>query len=116
MSDLISRDELLRYVNERIDKIKEIRDSAKRNGEEDVFSHCNGEITEARGMKLHLNMFAPPVDAVPVVHARWDEPQGFQDGFWVCSACNFCTEAIAAPQLYNYCPNCGSQMDSEGDD
>jgi rubrerythrin len=59
---------------------------------------------------------APSVDAVPVVHARWDEPQGFQDGFWVCSACNFCTEAIAAPQLYNYCPNCGSQMDSEGDD
>ena len=56
---------------------------------------------------------APTIDAVPEFHARWDETMGFQDGFWVCSACNFCTEATAAPRLYKYCPNCGSMMDAE---
>lgn len=53
------------------------------------------------------------VDAVPVVHGRWDEPTGFEDGFWVCSACNYCTEETAAPTLYKYCPNCGTKMDEE---
>ena len=70
MSDLISRDELLRYVNDRIGRIKEIRDRAKENGEEDVFAHCNGEITEARRTKRYLYMFAPDVDAIPVVRCK----------------------------------------------
>jgi rubrerythrin len=62
----------------------------------------------------YLKARAKIIDAVPVVHGRWSEPIGrFQDGFWVCSCCNFCTEASAAPWLYKYCPNCGSKMDSE---
>ena len=57
---------------------------------------------------------APTIEAEPVRHARWNEPTGrFQDGFWICSVCDFCTEASAAPLLYKYCPNCGSMMDSE---
>lgn len=56
----------------------------------------------------------PTIEAEPVRHARWNEPTGrFQDGFWICSVCDFCTEASAAPLLYKYCPNCGSMMDSE---
>lgn len=70
MADLISRGELLRYVNERIGKIKEIRDSAKANGEEAVFAHCNGEITEARRTKRYLHMFVPLVDDVLVVRCK----------------------------------------------
>lgn len=50
----------------------------------------------------------------PVRHGRWNEPTGrFQDGFWVCSSCNFCSEATAAPILYKFCPNCGAKMDAE---
>lgn len=52
--------------------------------------------------------------AEPVRHGRWNEPTGrFQDGFWVCSSCNFCSEATAAPILYKFCPNCGAKMDAE---
>lgn len=116
MSDLVSRDDLLRYVSERIGKIKEIRDSAKLNGEADVFAHCNGEITEARRMKYHLSMFAPTIDAVPVVHARWVDNH--------CTACGMqpmgdeLWEHLdgAPPRMeffMSYCPCCGAKMDVE---
>lgn len=45
----------------------------------------------------------------PVAH--WEESVCFDDAFWVCSNCKFPSEAIAAPRLYHYCPNCGAKME-----
>lgn len=56
---------------------------------------------------------APTVDAVEVVHAEWKESISLDEGFWICSNCNFVSEATAAPILYKYCPNCGAKMDGE---
>lgn len=103
MSDvrLIDANALEKFLNE---KVKTLADE---NGWYDHFvSGFDDAITYVEN--------APTIDAVPVVHGRWNEPTWrFQDGFWVCSCCNFCTEASAAPRLYKYCPNCGSKMDSE---
>lgn len=44
-------------------------------------------------------------------HGRWEESAWLDECFWVCSNCKFPSEAIAAPKLYNYCPNCGARMD-----
>lgn len=55
----------------------------------------------------------PGADVAPVVHGWWIESNNFDIGFWVCSNCNFVSEAIAAPKLYTYCPNCGAKMDLE---
>lgn len=47
----------------------------------------------------------PTVDAVPVVHGRW-EKRGKHD--WYCTACK-----IGVPYSYTghkYCPNCGADM------
>lgn len=64
---------------------------------------------------LYDEMQALPVeDVAPVVHAKWIESEIFDIGFWICSNCSFVSEAIAAPKLYNYCPNCGAKMDLEG--
>ena len=64
---------------------------------------------------LHSEIQALPAeDVVPVVHGRWLESVSFESGFWVCSNCGFVSEAIAAPKLYNYCPNCGAKCDLEG--
>jgi rubrerythrin len=41
---------------------------------------------------------------------NWIESKCLDECFWVCSECNFPSEAIAAPQLYKYCPNCGTKM------
>ena len=51
----------------------------------------------------------PTID--PVKHGRWEESKCLDDCFWVCSCCKFPSQAIAAPKLYKYCPNCGARMD-----
>lgn len=53
-----------------------------------------------------------PVDAVPVRHGRWKEDKGGY-GFWICSYCNFVSEASGANILYKFCPNCGAKMDGK---
>ena len=53
----------------------------------------------------------PTVDAVPVVHGRWEEDVYNEDSFWRCTACGFASEAHAANLLYKFCPNCGAKMD-----
>lgn len=57
----------------------------------------------------------PAADVAPVEHGKWIESANFDTGFWVCSKCGFVSEAIAAPKLYNYCPNCGKKMDGGAD-
>lgn len=57
---------------------------------------------------------APTVDAVEVVHGRWEmrlvdaEMQYYKNE---CSICGFVGE-----QWYNYCPHCGAKMDGGNED
>ena len=44
-------------------------------------------------------------------NGHWEESKCLDDCFWVCSCCKFPSQAIAAPKLYKYCPNCGAKMD-----
>ena len=46
-----------------------------------------------------------------VKHGHWEESKCLDDCFWVCSCCKFPSQAVAAPKLYKYCPNCGARMD-----
>ena len=46
-----------------------------------------------------------------IKHGHWQESKCLDDCFWVCSCCKFPSQAIAAPKLYKYCPNCGAKMD-----
>ena len=48
-----------------------------------------------------------------VKHGHWEESKCLDDCFWVCSCCKFPSQAIAAPKLYKYCPNCGARMDAQ---
>lgn len=56
----------------------------------------------------------PTVDAVEVVHGRW-EPRKDVLGFVRCSACHNCNIYDDWPdgKKWNYCPNCGAKMDGE---
>ena len=57
---------------------------------------------------------APTVDAVPVVHGRW-EPHPRHPGFDRCSECRDCIigNDWAGGEKWNYCPHCGAKMDGE---
>lgn len=54
----------------------------------------------------------PTVDAVEVVHGRW-EPREDVKGFVCCSVCHDCNIYDEWPdgKKWNYCPNCGAKMD-----
>ena len=47
----------------------------------------------------------PTVDAVPVVHGRWEDA-----GFGLVYKCSECGHSEDV-RLSNYCPNCGAKMD-----
>ena len=51
---------------------------------------------------------APTVDAVEVVHGRWEE---YQVPHIMC--CSECDWATGVQDDFNYCPNCGAKMDLE---
>lgn len=59
--------------------------------------------------------FAPAADVAPVKRGHWKESANLDECFWICSECRFCSVALAAPNLYQYCPNCGARMDGDAD-
>ena len=54
----------------------------------------------------------PTVDAVPVVHGRWEHLGGDE---WCCSACGFVitTEGGWDKPTKKYCEDCGARMDGD---
>ena len=52
----------------------------------------------------------PVVDAVQVVHARWERVRSN----WYCTGCNKgyrITKGAPMASGFSYCPNCGAKMD-----
>ena len=63
-------------------------------------------------VKIHRENIeqAPTIDAVPVVHGRWEKSQ--YSGYLVCSACRdvYVDDRWLNNKKWNYCPNCGADM------
>ena len=53
---------------------------------------------------------APTVDAVEVMHGRWEQARYTEAPLYICSKCG-------KPEYkqHNYCPNCGAKMDGTTD-
>ncbi len=59
---------------------------------------------------------APTVDAVLVVHGRWEvsTDEWFETDVYTCSKCResyVLVEGTPKENLWHYCPNCGAKMD-----
>ena len=59
----------------------------------------------------HFLAKLPKVDAVEVVHGRWETIEGREYLGCLCSNCQKWSDAKT-----NYCPNCGAKMDGERKD
>ena len=101
---LIDADALVEDIDKKIDE--EIRAPL---GDNHKFFFCAGMRYVVRLVKR-----LPTVD--PVKHGHWEESKCLDDCFWVCSGCKFPSQAVAAPKLYKYCPNCGAIMDGDAND
>jgi len=61
-------------------------------------------------------MNAPTVDAVPVVHGRWNcSDDAYENA--VCSVCGWDTVEpwVHIKEWFEFCPHCGAKMDGNGD-
>lgn len=58
--------------------------------------------------------YLPTIDAVPVVHGKWEESDEHK-GYCTCSVCFGCyiESEWANEQKWMYCPNCGARMDGD---
>ena len=72
------------------------------------FDNADRELSEDLILDAHT------IDAVPVVHAYWEDKGTHPNGVvckWVCSACGKSSLKDSA-----YCPHCGAKMDGGKDD
>lgn len=60
---------------------------------------------------------APTIEAEPVRHGRWIEPEEYTGHTeWHCSYCGDVVCTICGYPSANYCPNCGAKMRGEADE
>lgn len=88
MSDLIDRANLLAEIQ------LAIEDSGCVNREREI---------------IDCVRYAPTIDAVPVVHARWMQDDTLKD-LYFCSKC--LTRDHRKPK-HKFCPDCGAKMDAD---
>ena len=98
---LIDANELLRFLENEIDKLE----SSLNKWERDY-------VKAVRVAAKILRCF-PTVDAVEVVHGRWMIYKGHFHDFAECSICGEAYGKDTAMAM-NYCPNCGAKMDGDG--
>ena len=57
---------------------------------------------------------APNLDAVEVVHGRWEKAE--YNGFLRCDQCKdvYINEEWLEDGKWNYCPSCGAKVDGDG--
>ena len=101
MSDLVEREKVIRYLRDRVSLDKFMKRTVSK-ADESCLLICDGIIENV-----------PTVDAEPVRHGCWKPARVVDDCFWVCSSCEFPSEASGANILYKYCPVCGAKMDAQ---
>ena len=80
---------------------------------------CVGQISTFAEVILRVKD-AATIDAVPVVHGRWEDVQTIEHFGVQCTACGVVAIKVrrdlfgSFPKItWDYCPNCGARMDGE---
>ena len=117
MSDYISREAAIAYIREQSEEMQKAFEEL--GGESGIYADAYNDLAE----EFHR---IPAADVEPVRHGRWecvyDDNTGETD--ITCSHCkntrtvNGCFVSTDGKSCYfedDYCPNCGSKMDLEGE-
>ena len=98
-----------------VDELEELADSYVDNNCSD-FTRGTYNACRQQGVDAAIEVVKEQTRIDTVKHGHWEESKCLDDCFWVCSCCKFPSQAIAAPKLYKYCPNCGARMDGNTND
>ena len=101
-------DKILRWRENKVN-IKDVTIRADEVYKLDNWLGCYAE-------SLEIIQNAPTVDAVEVVHGRWEynAPTITLNAHWECSACKkVFWQHLLETYKFNYCPNCGAKMDGD---
>ena len=119
MSDLISRDALIRDISEKIDISKAERAAAIKRGRYDDAYFYSGEVCIARRIRRYVSMFAPTVDAEPVVRCRdckyWSGRNDKPGEVTAIGYCDHPNHHIMPLRAGWHCAD-GTKMDAKEDD
>lgn len=101
MSDLIHKDDLVRDLQELLDRETAAFNTSALLAEEKrlTIEECI-VVTEAQ----------PVVSDSETLTASWKPVKDGSGGYWECSHCKTPTEAHGANIIYAYCPFCGARM------
>ena len=100
-------------ANALIEKFRQHRDLlvSAWNGTKEMPPKDKARVDEL-GMCIAETLNAPTVDAVEVVHGRWEWITEDIYGCNNCGATNHVKEVMGQPD-FNFCPNCGAKMDGK---
>ena len=82
--------------------------------EEFIRKNCSDSLVD---LWCELVRRQPTIDALPVVHGKWERTDITTEDGWAlyrCTSCNWHTTyyySFSASPTYNFCPNCGAKMD-----
>ena len=119
---LIDADALCEFFQERYEYLRNASETPLPNGNVLVDTEIQVGAIIAKEF-LDKAKDAPTVDAVEVVHAKWNDYHFIKadcprNGFpsVKCSHCDivFCDIINVHSFMYHYCPNCGAKMDGDG--
>ena len=74
---------------------------------QDAVNMCGGY-----GDLAYMMSAIKPADVFPVVHGRWE----YKCGEIRCPECGNRIHRIDLSGYLNFCPNCGSKMDAQGEE
>ena len=122
---LIEANALCEFFQERFEYLRNASETPVPGGFVRVDAELQGGAIIAKEF-LDKAKQAPTVDAVEVVHGRWEDNYGgkYANPRYRCSACKenslykFTLDELGnwrdKQALTNYCPNCGAKMDGDG--
>lgn len=109
---LIDANALLDFISDERKEAADNKNHEKMRGNDYEMHFWSGALAQARWIRQHIKE-TPTIDAVEVVHGRWEKVQVWKDSPQTTLRCSLCktNQPIYEHEEWKFCPFCGQPMD-----